>query len=56
MQPMAGHFTQVDPKEETQDFELEETLRKTYVELERPNKVAADLAVTIAFNFEELGL
>ena len=56
MQPMAGHFAQVDPKEGTQDFDLGETLRKTYVELERPNGIAADLPATIASNFEELSL
>ena len=51
-----GRYVGVHPEEEDEDFDFEETLREIHVELEGLNEEAAELAVAIARNFEELGL
>ncbi len=51
-----GRYAGVAPEEVDEDFDFEETIREIHVELEGLNAEAADLAVTIARNFEELGV
>ena len=45
----------VAPAEEDEDFDFEQTLRDIHIELADLNKEAAELAVKIQKNFEELG-
>ena len=51
-----GRYVGVAAEEEDEDFDFEETIREIHVELAGLNEEAAKLAVTIARNFEELGL
>ena len=51
-----GRYVGVAPEEEDEDFDFEEALRDIHVELEGLNQEAAELAVAIAKNFEELGV
>ena len=50
-----GRYVGVAPPEEDEDFDLEQTLRDIHVELVDLNKEAAELAVKVQKNFEELG-
>ena len=50
-----GRYVGVAPPEEDEDFDFEQTLRDTHVELADLNKEAVDLAAKIQTNFEELG-
>jgi type I restriction enzyme M protein len=50
-----GRYVGVAPPEEDEDFDFEQTLRDIHTELADLNKEAADLAVKIQENFEELG-
>ena len=50
-----GRYVGVAPDEEDEDFDFEETMLEIHVELEGLNEEAAELAVTIARNFQELG-
>jgi type I restriction enzyme M protein len=50
-----GHYVGVAPPEEDEDFDFEQTLRDIHTELADLNKEAAELAVKIQENFEELG-
>ena len=49
-----GRYVGVAPEEEDEDFNFEETIREIHVELQGLNDEAAELAVTIARNFENL--
>lgn len=49
-----GRYVGVAPEEEDEDFDFEEALRDVHIEIEGLNAEAADLAVTIKKNFEEL--
>jgi type I restriction enzyme M protein len=49
-----GRFVGVVPKEVDEDFDFEETMRDLYLELKGLTEEAAELAKTIARNFEEL--
>jgi type I restriction enzyme M protein len=51
-----GRYVGVAPVEEDEDFDFEETLRDIHTELADLNHEAAQLAVTIQKNFEELGI
>ena len=49
-----GRYVGVAPEEEDEGFNFEETIREIHVELQGLNDEAAELAVTIARNFEKL--
>jgi type I restriction enzyme M protein len=49
-----GRYVGVAPEEVDEDFDFEETMRDLHLELEGLNNEAAELARTIAKNFEEL--
>ncbi len=51
-----GRYVGVAPAEEDEDFDFEQTLREIHTELADLNKEAAELAVKIQENFEELGI
>ncbi len=51
-----GRYVGVAPEEVDEDFDFEEALREIHVELQDLNTEAVELAVTIARNFEELGV
>ena len=51
-----GRYVGVAPPEEDEDFDFEQTLRDIHTELADLNKEAAELAVRIQENFEELGV
>jgi type I restriction enzyme M protein len=51
-----GRYVGVAPAEEDEDFDFEQTLRDIHTELADLNKEAAELAVRIQQNFEELGI
>ncbi len=51
-----GRYVGVAPEEEDEDFDFEETIREIHVELQGLNEEAAELAATIARNFEGLGV
>jgi type I restriction enzyme M protein len=50
-----GRYVGVAPPEEDEDFDFEQTLRDIHTELADLNKEAAELALRIQENFEELG-
>jgi type I restriction enzyme M protein len=50
-----GRYVGVAPEEVDQDFDFEETLRSIHIDLNGLNEEAAQMAVQIAKNFEELG-
>lgn len=50
-----GRYVGVAPPEVDDDFDFEQTLRDIHTELADLNKEAAELAVKIQTNFEELG-
>jgi type I restriction enzyme M protein len=50
-----GRYVGVRPPEEDENFDYEQTLRDIHTELADLNKEAAELAVKIQENFEELG-
>ncbi len=50
-----GRYVGVAPEEEDGDFDFEEALRSIHIDLKELNEEAAELAVRIARNFEELG-
>lgn len=49
-----GRYVGVAPEEEDADFDFEETMKEIHADIETLNAEAADLAETIAKNFEEL--
>ena len=49
-----GRYVGVAPEEVDEDFDFEETMRDLHLELEGLNEEAAELAKTIAKNFQEL--
>ncbi len=49
-----GRYVGVAPEEEDEDFDFEEALRSIHIDLKGLNEEAAELAVRIARNFEEL--
>lgn len=49
-----GRYVGVAPEEVDEDFDFEETMRDLHLELAGLNDEAAELARTIAKNFEEL--
>ena len=51
-----GRYVGVAPEEEDEGFNFEETIREIHVEIEELNEEAAELAIRIARNFEELGV
>ena len=52
-----GRYVGVAPEEEDEDFDFEEAmLQSIHIDLDGLNEEAAELAATIARNFEELGL
>jgi type I restriction enzyme M protein len=51
-----GRYVGVAPPEVDEDFDFEQALRDIHVELADLNKEAAELAVKIQENFEELGI
>ena len=51
-----GRYVGVAPPEEDEGFDFKQTLRDIHTELADLNKAAADLAVKIQENFEELGV
>ena len=51
-----GRYVGVAPEEEDEGFDFEEAIREIHVELQRINEEAAELAATIARNFEELSV
>ena len=51
-----GRYVGVAPPEVDDDFDFEQTLRDIHTELADLNKEAAELAVKIQANFEELGI
>ena len=51
-----GHYVGVALREEDEDSGFDEAVREVHIELEGLNKEAAELATTIARNFEELGI
>ena len=51
-----GRYVGVAPVEEDEDFDFEEAMRSIHVDLNELNEEAAELAVRIARNFEELGV
>ena len=51
-----GRYVGVAPAEVDEDFDFEQALRDIHVELADLNKEAAELAVKIQKNFEELGI
>ena len=51
-----GRYVGVTPQEEDEDFDFGEALREIHVELADLNAEAADLAATIAKNFEALAI
>lgn len=51
-----GRYVGVAPEEVDEDFDFEEALRDIHIELQGLNTEAAELAVKIARNFEELGV
>ena len=51
-----GRYVGVAPEEEDEDFNFEEALRSIHIDLKGLNDVAAELAVRIARNLEELGI
>jgi type I restriction enzyme M protein len=50
-----GRYVGVAPEEADEDFDFEEALRTIHIDLKGLNEEAAELAVRIAKNFEELG-
>lgn len=50
-----GRYVGVAPEEEDEDFDFEEALRAIHIDLKGLNEEAAELAVRIVKNFEELG-
>jgi len=50
-----GRYVGVAPEEVDEDFDFEEALRSIHIDLKGLNDEAAELAVRIAKNFEELG-
>ena len=51
-----GRYVGVAPQEEDEDFNFEEALRSIHIDLKGLNDEAAELAVRIAWNLEELGI
>ncbi|PIU54871.1 MAG: DNA methyltransferase, partial [Chloroflexi bacterium CG07_land_8_20_14_0_80_51_10] len=51
-----GRYVGVAPLEENENFDFEQTLREIHTELADLNREAAELAVKIQFNFEDLGI
>jgi type I restriction enzyme M protein len=51
-----GRYVGVAPQEEDEDFDFEDTMREIHSELADLNAEAAELAATIAKNFEMLAL
>jgi type I restriction enzyme M protein len=51
-----GRYVGVAPEEVDEDFDFEEALRSIHIDLKGLNEEAAELAVRIAKNFEELGV
>ena len=51
-----GRYVGVAPEEEDEDFDFEDTMREIHIELKGLNYEAAELADTIARNFEALGV
>jgi type I restriction enzyme M protein len=51
-----GRYVGVAPQEVDEDFDFEQTLRDIHIELADLNREAAELAVKIQENFEELGI
>ena len=51
-----GRYVGVALEEEDEDSGFDEAVREVHIELEGLNKEAAELATTIARNFEELGI
>jgi type I restriction enzyme M protein len=51
-----GRYVGVAPEEQDEDFDFEEALRAIHIDLKGLNEEAAELAVRIADNFEELGI
>ena len=51
-----GRYVGVAPEEVDEDFDFEEALRAIHIDLQGLNEEAAELAVRIARNFEELGV
>lgn len=51
-----GRYVGVAPEERDEDFDFEEALRAIHIDLTGLNQEAAELAVQIARNFEELGI
>ena len=51
-----GRYVGVAKEEEDENFNFEETMREIHGELADLNVEAAELAVTIARNFEALGI
>jgi type I restriction enzyme M protein len=49
-----GRYVGVAPEEEDEDFDFEEALRAIHIDLKGLNEEAAELAVRIANNLEEL--
>ena len=51
-----GRYVGVAPEEEVEDSRFDEAVREIHMELEGLNEEAAELATTIARNFEELDI
>ena len=51
-----GRYIGVAPEEEVEDSRFDEAVREIHIELEGLNEEAAELATTIARNFEELDI
>jgi len=49
-----GRYVGVAPEVDDEDFDFEETIKEIHLEIETLNAEAAELAETIASNFEEL--
>ena len=51
-----GRYVGVAPEEEDENFDFGEAMRSIHIDLKELNEEAAELAVRIARNFEELGI
>jgi type I restriction enzyme M protein len=51
-----GRYVGVAPEEADEDFDFEEALRSIHIDLKGLNDEAAELAIQITRNFEELGV
>lgn len=51
-----GRYVGVAPEETDEDFDFEEALRTIHIDLKGLNEEAAELAASIAKNFQELGI